>query len=321
MSLYKILSTILFLSVSSLVSASNEFPNKPIRFITNTLPGQGTDIVARAVGNSYNKHFTTLVVIDPRPGASGLFAIDQLMKSSLDGHTISMITVNQVLASITNPNWPGQILDLVQPVTQISKSFYVIYSTPSLNFNSFNNLISYAKHNPNKLLYGSSGEFSIFHLAWQMIANRADIKLVHIPFKSTQPALISTLSGEVHLGMAALLSIRSHIENKKLNALAITSSNRSKTLPQLPTVSEFGITGYEIYQWYGIVTNRKTSTVIVEKLNQSIRTTLKDPQLLKLMEEDDVEIVGSSQINFSKFIQSEHKKWKSIVQSQHQVLK
>jgi tripartite-type tricarboxylate transporter receptor subunit TctC len=295
---------------SSVLAQATEFPRKPIRFLIATAPGAGVDATARAVGEKLTLSWGQPVVVDARPGASGVLAYEQLGKAQPDGHTIMMVTATHPISSMVIPNWPYPLDRSVQPVSQLTSLFYIVYHHPSLQVGSFKEMIAYARANPGKLRYGTGGMSSISHLGWEMIAMGTGIKLRHVAYKGAQPAITATIAGEMQVGLATPISLRPHIQAGRAKPLAITAKARSPVLPDLPTVAELGVANYEVDQWYGVVTQRGVPPQMVRKLHAGLVEAINSPDVVKRLSADGSTAVGSTPEEFSAHIKSELAKWR-----------
>jgi tripartite-type tricarboxylate transporter receptor subunit TctC len=289
------------------------FPAKPIRFLIGTAPGAGVDTTARAIGIKLTQAWGQQVVVDARPGASGAFAYEQLMKATPDGHTIMMISATHPISSLVIPDWPYPVDRAVQPVSQVTSLFYIVYHHPSVPFGSFKDMIAYARANPGKLRYGTGGNSSISHLAWEMIAHDTGVKLMHVAYKGAQPAITATAAGEMHVGMATLISLRAHMQAGRSKPLAITARQRSSTLPEVPTVAELGLPGYEVDQWYGVATSVKAPPAAVRRLHAGVVAAIRSPDVMQRLAADGSTAVGSTPEEFAVHIKAELAKWRKVL--------
>jgi tripartite-type tricarboxylate transporter receptor subunit TctC len=196
----------------------------------------------------------------------------------------------------------------------------VVYHNPSAQIKSIQELIAYAKAHPGKLNYGTSGTGSVQHLGWEMLRHMTGVKLVHVPYKGGAAAIAALLAGDVQVGMASLFTVRPHMSAGRLRVLAITAKQRSPTVPELPTVAEAGVAGYEVYQWTGVITGAKVSPEIIRKLNAGIVEALKLPDVVQCLGADGSTAVGSSPEAFGAHIKSEIAKWRKLVKDAGLVL-
>jgi tripartite-type tricarboxylate transporter receptor subunit TctC len=295
--------------LSGYAQTSHQFPSKPIRFIVPVVAGAANDITTRAIAQKLTEAWGRQVIVDNRAGASGAIALETTAKAVPDGYTILMVTASQTVVSAVNPNLPYDLTKDLAAITLATSLFYVVYHSPSVPVKSIKELIAYAKANPGKLNYGTPGAGSLQHLAWEMFSHMAGAKLVHVPYKGGAQAIAATLASDVQIGFGTLVTLRPHMSAGRLQVLAITAKRRSSAAPDLPTVAEAGVPGYEVDQWYGVVTAAKVSPVIIKKLNAGIVEALKSPYVAQRLTADGSTPVGSSSEAFAAHIKSEIAKW------------
>jgi len=290
-----------------------DYPNKPVRFIAPFAPGAGTDTTARAIAQKLSDMWGQQVIVDNRTGAAGAIGVDITAKAQPDGYTICLISASHSVNSATNPNLPYDLTRDLQGITQATSLFYAVYHHPTVPVKSIKQLIAYAKANPGKLNFGSSGTGSLQHFAGEMFNHMAGIRIVHVPYKGSAAVIPAMLANEVQVGFGTLFGVRPHMEAKRLNVLAITAAKRSPAAPELPTVSEAGLAGYVVDQWYGIITSVKVPKPIVQKLHAAIAEVLKSPDVVKRFAADGSTPVGTKPEEFDKHIRSEIAKWQKLV--------
>jgi tripartite-type tricarboxylate transporter receptor subunit TctC len=288
------------------------YPNKPIRFIVPFSPGAGTDTTARTIAQKLSEKWGQQVVADNRTGAGGAIGVDFAAKAIPDGYTICLISASNSVNSATNSTLPYDLTKDLQGITQATSLFYVLYIHPSLPAKSVTELIAYAKANPGKLNFGSSGSNTLQHFAGELLNHMAKIKVVHIPYKGTAAVIPAMLAGEVQVGFGSLLGTRPQIEAGRLRGIAITAGKRSPSI-DLPTVAEAGVPGYEVDQWYGVITSAAVPQAIVKKLNAAMVEGLRQPEVAARLAGDGSIPVGSSPAQFNAHIKSEIAKWKRLV--------
>jgi len=301
---------------TSLYAAENNpaanYPNKPIRFIVPFSPGAGTDVTARTIAQKLSEKWGHQVVADNRTGAGGAIGVDFAAKATPDGYTICLISASNSVNSATNPGLPYDLVKDLQGISQATSLFYVVYIHPSVPAKSGKELVAYAKANPGKLNFGSSGSNTLQHFAGELLSHMADVKLVHVPYKGTAAVIPAMLSGEVQVGFGSLIGTRSQMQAGRLRGIAITAAKRSPSI-DLPTVAESGVPGYEVDQWYGVITSSMVPKPIVRKLNAAIVEALQQPDVAPRLAADGSTPVGSSPEQFDAHIKSEIAKWKKLV--------
>ena len=284
---------------------------------TCALPISGTDIVARAVAVSLTEAWKHSIVVDNRPGAGGTIAGEMVAKASPDGYTLMLGNVSTLaIAPALNAKLSYQPLRDYAPITLITNSENVLVLHASVPATTVKELIAYAKANPRKLNYGSSGNGTSSHLGGAMFASMAGIEMTHVPYKGSGPMLTDLLAGQLQLSFSSVPTALPHIKSGRLRALAVTLLARSATLPDLPTVQEAaGLKGFEISLWQGIVAPVATPRAIVLKLNQQIAASLRTPDLKNKLTAQGMEVVGNSPEQFATYIRDEIEKWTRVVKS------
>src|SRR5262245_47294765 len=237
----------------------DKYPTKPIRLIAPFVPGGGTDITARAIATRLTERWGQQVIVDNRPGAAGTIGVDLTATAAPDGYTICLISASHSVNSATNPKLPYDLTRDLQAISQATSLFYVLYVHPSVPAKSMPELITYAKANPGKLSFGSSGTGGLQHFAGEMVNHLGGIKMVHVPYKGGAAATADALAGNIQVGFGTFLSSRVHYKSGRLRPLGITARQRSPIAPDLPTLAESGLPGYEVDQWYGVITSAKVA--------------------------------------------------------------
>jgi tripartite-type tricarboxylate transporter receptor subunit TctC len=288
------------------------YPSKPIRFIVPFSPGGGTDTTARAIAQKLSEKWGQQVVADNRTGAGGAIGVDFAAKAIPDGYTICQISASNSVNSATNSTLPYDLAKDLQGISQLTSLFYVVYVHPSVPARSVTELIAYAKANPGKLNFGSSGSNTLQHFAGELLNHMAGIKVIHIPYKGTASVIPAMLAGEVQLGFGSLIGTRAQMDAGRLRGIAISAGKRSPSI-DLPTVAEAGVPGYEVDQWYGVITSAAVPQSIVRKLNAAMAEALQQPEVVARLAGDGSTPVGSSPAQFNAHIKSEIAKWKRLV--------
>lgn len=300
--------------VTQSVSAQQPaYPVKPIRMIASQSPGGGIDTVARIVATRLGDVLGQNVMVDNRAGANGSLAGELTAKSPPDGYTIMLGAVGNLGVNeffIKNMTY-DPIQDLA-PVTSAVASGSVLVIHPSLPAKSVRDLIALARTRPGQLAYGSSGVGGSGHLAAGLLQSMTKIKLLHVPYKGSGPAIVNLIAGEVQISFASPASTAASIDVGRLRALAVSTANRLKTMPQLPTISEAGVPGYESQSWYGFVVAAKTPQSIVARLNREIVQILNRSDVKELLRIQGEVWTGTPEA-FGAYIKSEHDKWGRII--------
>src|SRR5688572_4931096 len=291
----------------------DKYPTKPVRLIAPFVPGAGTDITARAIAQKLTEKWGNQVIVDNRPGAAGTIGVDLTAKAAPDGYTLCLISASHSVNSATNPNLPYDLMRDLQAISQATSLFYVMYLNPSVPAKTIQEFVTYARANPGKINFGSSGTGGLQHFSGELFNHLAKVQMVHVPYKGGAAVISDALAGNIQVGYGTLLSSRAHYKAGKLRPLGITARERSSTAPELPTLAESGLRGYEVDQWYGIITSAKVPRPLVDKLSVAIAEAGKSPETAQRMSAEGSTPVGSTPEQFSAHIRSEIAKWRKLV--------
>ena len=302
--------------VPVLALAQGAYPEKPVRIIVPFAAGGVADMLPRIVGEKLTQKWGQPVVVENKTGASGNIGMAEGARASPDGYTLVLapagnLTVNPTLFK----NLPFDTHRDLTPVTLLAQSPNVLVVHPSVPAKTFAELIAYAKANPGKLNFASPGEGSGAHLAGELLNSDADIKTAHIPYKGIAPAVNDLLGGQVQMMFAGISTVLQHVKAGKLVALAIASPKRSPQLPDVPTVSESGLRGFDVTSWYGIVVRAGTPPAIVQKVQRDMAEALQAPDVRTRLSDLGLEPVGNTPEEFKARIEAEAKKWGDIVEN------
>ncbi|MEJ5153269.1 Bug family tripartite tricarboxylate transporter substrate binding protein [Comamonas sp. MYb396] len=296
--------------------AAEAFPNKPITLIVPFVAGGTTDILARIVGQSLGEELGQPVIIDNRAGAGGNIGGQFAARAPADGYTIFMGTVgthaiNEWLYKKMpfNPN-----KDFV-PLTRVANVPNLLVANPAQPFKNVKELISYAQAHPGQVNFGSSGSGSSIHLSGELFKMMAKVDMIHIPYKGSAPAVTDLLGNQIAIMFDNMPSAIQHVRSGKLRPLAVTTAKRSPELPDVPTVAEAGVPGYEATSWFGLFAPTKTPADVQAKLHAAIIKVLQKPDVIKKIGDQGGEVVTESQAEFGKFIAAENEKWKQVVKT------
>ena len=304
---------IVFSSNVSAATLAEAFPQKPVRFIVPFVPGAGTDITTRALSAKLSQMWGQQVVADNRSGAGGAIAAEITARADPDGYTICLISAGHSVLSASGNPIPYDLEKDLQAIAQVTSLFYVLTVHPSLPAKSVAELIAYARANPGKLNQGSSGTGALQHLSGEMMAYKAGVKFTHIPYKGGAAALAATLGGEVDMSFTTLLSARPHMQSNRLRILGITAGKRSPAAPELPTIAEGGVPGFEANQWYGVITSAKVPKDIVNKLSLALNAAVNAPDVAERLMKDGSTPNGTTPTQFQAHIKSEIAKWRELI--------
>ena len=295
-------------------AAAQEYPVKAIRFIAPNLPGGPTDILARLIGQKLAESFGQPVVIENRAGAGGNIGTEAAAKSPPDGYTL--VTGNNATFGANVSLYKHLAFDPIKdfaPVALVATQPNILVVHPSLPVTSVRQLIVLAKARPGELNYAGSGMGAVAHLAAELFKSMAGVNIVHIPYKSAGPALIDVIAGQNQLMFATSLSVQPHIKSGKLRALAVTTAKRSRLMPELPTIAEAGVPGFEAMTWHGVLTTGGTPPAIVSKLSAEINRILQLPDVRERLGSLGAEIIGGTPREFAAHIKREIPKWAKVI--------
>ena len=283
---------------------SQPLPAKQVRIIVPFPPGGGADALARLMAPKLAEIWKGSVAVENRPGASGHIGADFVAQAPADGATLLMSST----ASLTEKN-----VAQFAPVTLVSASPYVVTASPKTPVASISELIAAARANPGKLSYASSGTGAASHLSAELFKSMAGVDLLHVPYKGTGQALTDLLAGQVDLLFAPSQTVIQHVRAGKLKALATTGARRTETLPELPTVAESGLPGYEALGWFGLLAPVATSRPIVERLSADANRVLADPEVRSRMIALGADPHGNAPAEFARFIREDQAKWAKLM--------
>ncbi|MDB5812381.1 MAG: putative exported protein [Betaproteobacteria bacterium] len=309
------LSTITALLLCGAVAhaADPAYPTKPIRFIVPTAPGGGSDLIARTLGNKYTQAWGQQVVVDHRPGAGMTIGIDLVAKATPDGHTVVLVNPSHAINATLMARLPYDPVRDLTPVTVIATQPYAVVVSPTLAAKNVRELIALAKARPRELSYASSGPGSASHLATEMLSGMAGIEMNHVPYKGTGPAIPDLISGRVQLYINPLLAVIGAVETGRLRVIAVTSAKRVNSLPDIPTVAESGVPGYEAIAWYMLLVPSKTPAFIVNQLNAETLKALKSAEMIDMLARAGTDPLGNTPREAAEFLKVEIARWGKAV--------
>lgn len=291
---------------------TQNYPSKPVRVIVNVSAGGGVDAVARIAGQHMSALWGYPFVVDNRTGAGGSIGVELTAKAAPDGYTLLVCSSGVVTNAAIRPQGYDPIRDL-QPVSKLTSNPYIVLLTPSLPANNIKELIALAKAKANGVSYASAGIGSIVHMGAELLATSAGTQMVHVPYKGVAEAYPAVASGLVNWMIGSPISALPFMRTGRLKGIAVTSGVRSKMLPDLPTVAESGIPGYDVVAWYGMFAPAKTPIAIVSKLQTEAKRSLQTPEVAKRMEIEATDTVGNTPQEFAAEVKAEYEKWRSVV--------
>jgi tripartite-type tricarboxylate transporter receptor subunit TctC len=304
-------------AVACVVSAGGAFaqsyPSKAIHFIMAYPPGGSSDILARPIANEMSKNLGQPVLIDYKPGAGSTIGADVAAKSPPDGYTIVMLLTAHAINATLMPGLPYDTVKDFSSITLAASQPLVVEVNAQSSIQTVQDLINAAKANPGKLNYGSAGPGNTSHLAVEYFKSVVGVDLVHVPYKGSGPSVAGLLGREVEVMFDSLSSSLAQIQAGKFRAVAVTTAKRSSVLPQVPTVQESGVPGFDISAWYGIFAAAGTPAPIVQKLNAEFVKAMAVPKVKETLEGAGYQIIGSTPAQLDAFVKSEIARWGKVV--------
>lgn len=295
-------------------AAAQSYPSKPVRFIVPFTPGGNTDVQGRLIAQRLSAMWGQQVVVDNRPGAGGTLGVETAARSQPDGYTLVLASFGNILAGpALYRKLPYDPLKDLAPVILVSNPPGLLIAHPGLPVKNVKELIAYARSNPGRLNYGSAGNGTWNHLFAELFKSSAGIEMTHVPYRGAAPAVTDVVGGQIQLGMAPFPPTLQHIRSGRLRALAVTSATRSPILPEVPTVSESGLPGYEAVGWFGVLAPAGTPKAIVEKINRDINRVFDEPKVKAAFAADGTEPAGGTPEALAKSMRVGIAKWGKLV--------
>jgi tripartite-type tricarboxylate transporter receptor subunit TctC len=293
--------------------AQQAYPNRPVRIIVPVSPGGGVDAVARIAASHYHATWGQPFVVDNRTGAGGSIGIELVAKAAPDGYTLLVSSSGAVTNAAIRPQGYDPVRDLTA-ITVLNSAPYLLLTSPSLPVSNVKELIALAKAKPGALSFGSSGVGGILHLGAELLVAATGTQMLHVPFKGVGEAYPAVVSGDVSWILGFPTSALPLVKGGRLKPLAITSSTRSKLMPELPTVAESGVApGYDVRAWFGMFAPARTSPDLVAKLYAEARRAMQAPDVVKRMNAEGAEVVANPPDDFARDVRNEYAKWRELV--------
>ena len=312
-----ILAAILGLGASgATVRAAESYPSKPVRLVVPFAPGGGTDIIARLIGQSLGESWGQTVVVDNRTGAGGVIGVALVAKSNPDGYTM-LLASNGPLTYLPalNSNLPYDPAKDLAPISLVAGQPFVLTVSNASGIGSVKDLIAAAKSQPEKIRYASGGPGGASHLGTELLKMMAGIAMLHVPYMGTGPGLTAVLSNEVQLVLVGISSAIPHVKAGRAKALAVTTAKRSPALPDVPTVAEAGVPGYEFDVWYGMLFAAGTPPAIVNRVAGDIARLAQQPAIRERFAAGGMDALSTTPQQFAQTIRTEAAKWKKVVEA------
>ncbi len=294
---------------------AGDYPDKPIRLFLPFPAGGAVDIVARVVTSRMAEQLGRPFVIENRAGAGGVIATDATAKAAPDGYTLLLTSPNHTINAALNSKLPYDSEHDLVPISMVAEVPELLVSHPAAPFSSFTDFVDYAGKNPGKLNYASAGNGTLPHVTMELLLRRTGISVAHIPYRGAAPAMTDLLAGQVQLKMDTYTTSAPLIADGRLRALAIASRKRSALLPDIPTIAEMGVAGYEGILWIGLMAPAGTPKAVVDKLAASAQNAVHSPATAARLQRDGVDVSGSTPEAFAALIAKEIAQWRDLAQS------
>lgn len=295
-------------------AAAQTYPVKAVRIVVGYPPGGPTDVLARIVAQKLTESWSQQVLVDNRPGASGMIGAELTVRAAPDGYTLLMVPVTYAVTPSLYPKMSYDAAKDLAPVAQVAAAPFMLVVHPTLPVNTVKDLIALARSRPGQLNYASASTGGMPHLAGELFNTMTGVKMVHIPYKGAAPATTDLLAGQVSLMFNNMLSAMPHVKSGRLRAVAVTSSRRSAALPNLPAIAET-VPGYEASGWYAALAPAATPRDLIARINGDINRVMKMPDVAQRLAGDGVEAVGTTPEQFGIYLRQEIAKWGKVVQA------
>jgi tripartite-type tricarboxylate transporter receptor subunit TctC len=300
---------------AALPAAAQPYPSKPIKIIVPYAAGGPSDLFARAVGQLLTDAWSQPVVIDNRPGASGNVGIAIAARSPADGYTLNTVSIAFAVSPAMDSKLGYDPVKDLAPISLLATVNNVLVVHPALPVKSVKELIAFAAARPGQVTFASGGAGGGQHLAGELFASMANLKLTHVPYKGSAPGLVALIGGETMIGFTDMLITLPHIKSGKLRALAVTGDRRSAMVSDLPTMAEAGLPGYSVYAWFGLLAPAATPADIVTRISSEIQKGFKAPQIHERFAAMGADPVGNTPEQFAAFLKTEMAKWAKLVKA------
>ena len=309
---YRFKTLAVFLFASLLALSVQAFPDRAVRLVVGFAPG-GSDISARLVGQKLSELWGQPVIIDNRPGAAGNIGADVVAKAPPDGHTILLLVNSYTINTSLYQNLSWDLLRDFAPIARYATSPMVVVVNDKMPVKNFAEFVAFAKANKGKINYGSAGTGTAPHLAGELFALRSGIEMTHIPYKGSGPSVTALVADEVQVSFGAMSAFDALVQQGRLKALAVTTATRFSRLPDVPTVAESGIAGFDVDIWYGLLAPAKTPPAIVKKISDDLARVMTDPDLLSKLKERGLEPAYLDTAKTSQLLAQDVQRWREII--------
>jgi tripartite-type tricarboxylate transporter receptor subunit TctC len=303
------------LLLTSVSAHAETFPSKPVHILVPYAAGGAVDVLARTLGQSLAKIWGQQPVIENRPGAGGIIASQALVQSPPDGYTLILVASGHPLNQFIYQSLPYDTFKDFTAISEIASSPLAVLVARKSPYTNLQDLLAAARKDPDALSYGMSGNGTSAHLAGELLKYMAGVKIVAVPYKGGAPALTAVMSGDIPMSINPLAEVVGQIDGGQLRAVAVTSAQRSKTMPDVATVAESGVAGYDVSVWWGFLGPARMAPEIVAKLEADLKSALQDPNVLSTLEKIGATPVGSGSKDFDAYMRAEAAKWEPVLKA------
>jgi len=316
MSILRAASSAVLVAILAQLAAAQTYPTKPVRIIVTFPPGGPSDFVARSLGQKLTEAWGQQIIVDNRGGAGGVVGVEAAARASPDGYTLLQgqsggMSVNPALL----PKLSYDPFRDFAPISMLVINPQMLVAHPSLPVKSVKELIALAKRRPGQINYASAGYGTTQHLGMEMLKVMTGIDLLHVPYKGTSPLLVDLFSGQVSLNFTSMPAVLPHVRTGKLRGVAVGSASRSSAAPEVPTVAESGVPGFEYVAWYGLFAPAETPQAIVSRINSQVVKALSDPDLSQRLARQGAEPSPSTPDGLAKYMREDHERWKKVIKT------
>jgi len=308
-----VLTATAFVALCSSAAWAQDYPSRPVRVVVPFSPGGAVDGPMRVIAQELSKRLGQQVIVDNKPGAGATIGTDVVAKASPDGYTLLLASQTNAISATLYPKLPYDPIEDFAPISLIGREPGVLVVHPSLPVKTFQEFVAYVKERPGQIDYASSGNGSGQHLFVALLASMTGMKMNHVPYRGSGQATADLLGGQVQVSIPGTAGMVGHIKAGKLRALAVTGAKRSPQLPDVPTVMESGVPGYEAYVWMGLLAPKGTPATIIDKLFRELTQVLATSEVKTYMASAGIEIVGSTPSEFGAFFRSERELWAKVI--------
>jgi tripartite-type tricarboxylate transporter receptor subunit TctC len=297
------------------VAGADEFPSRPVRLVVPFAAGGSSDAVSRLVARKMTAAMSQPVVVENRPGAGGNLGADLVAKSKPDGYTLLLAAGSSAINVSLYSKLPFDVLRDFDPVIHLCTVNLMLVAHPSFPARTPQELVALAKDKPGIVTYASAGSGTVQHLAGEMFGSMANVKLTHVPYKGSGPALSDLIGGQVNVMFANMPGTLQHVAAGKLKAIAVTADKRSAILPELPTLAESGLAGYQATTWFGVLAPAGTPKPVIARLNAELARAVASPEVLEFLRAEGAEPIGGPPEQFQAFLRAEVERWAPVVKA------